>query len=81
AVSALLGGASRQKSAFNRAVHGKRQPGSVFKLFVYLAAFEGGLTPDSPIDDRIAPIEGWTPRNAGVGHRGVVSLREGVARS
>ncbi|MDF1749907.1 MAG: PBP1A family penicillin-binding protein [Alphaproteobacteria bacterium] len=81
AVAALLGGASRQKSAFNRAIHGKRQPGSVFKLFVYLAAFEGGLTPDSPIDDRIAPIEGWTPRNAGVGHRGVVSLREGVARS
>ncbi|WP_420418944.1 transglycosylase domain-containing protein [Pacificispira sp.] len=81
AVAALLGGADRRGSAFNRAVHGKRQPGSSFKLFVYLAAFEGGLTPDTPIDDRIAPIEGWSPRNAGAGYRGVVTLREGVARS
>lgn len=81
AVAALLGGADRRDSAFNRAVHGKRQPGSVFKLFVYLAAFENGLTPDTEIDDRIAPIEGWSPRNAGAGHRGIVSLREGVARS
>ena len=81
AVAALLGGADRHGSTFNRAVHGRRQPGSVFKLFVYLAAFEGGLTPDSPIDDRIAPIEGWSPRNAGAGHRGVITLREGVARS
>ena len=81
AVTALLGGADRRKSAFNRAVHGLRQPGSAFKLFVYLAGFENGLTPDSPIDDRIAPIKGWSPRNAGAGNRGVVSLREGVARS
>lgn len=81
AVAALLGGVDRRGSAFNRAVHGKRQPGSVFKLFVYLAAFEGGLTPDTEIDDRIAPIEGWSPRNAGSGHRGLVTLREGVARS
>lgn len=81
AVAALLGGADRRGSAFNRAVHGKRQPGSSFKLFVYLAAFEGGLTPDTQIDDRIAPIEGWSPRNAGAGYRGVVTLREGVARS
>lgn len=81
AVAALLGGADRRGSAFNRAVHGKRQPGSAFKLFVYLAAFEGGLTPDTKIDDRIAPIEGWSPRNAGAGYRGVVTLREGVARS
>lgn len=81
AVVALLGGADRRTSAFNRAVHGKRQPGSAFKLFVYLAAFENGLTPDTPIDDRIAPIQGWSPRNAGAGNRGVVTLREGVARS
>lgn len=81
AVAAMLGGANRRDSAFNRAVHGKRQPGSVFKLFVYLAAFENGLTPDTEIDDRIAPIEGWSPRNAGAGNRGIVSLREGVARS
>lgn len=81
AVVALLGGADRRSSAFNRAVHGKRQPGSAFKLFVYLTAFENGLTPDTLIDDRIAPIQGWSPRNAGAGNRGVVTLREGVARS
>jgi penicillin-binding protein 1A len=80
-VVALLGGADRRASAFNRAVHGKRQPGSAFKLFVFLAALENGMTPDTLIDDRIAPIQGWSPRNAGAGHRGVVTLREGVARS
>jgi penicillin-binding protein 1A len=81
AVAALLGGADRRASAFNRVVHGKRQPGSAFKLFVYLAGFEAGITPDSQIDDRIAPVEGWSPRNAGGGYRGVVTIREGVARS
>ncbi len=81
AVAAMLGGYDRSGSAFNRAVHARRQPGSVFKLFVYLAGFEAGITPDSEIDDRIAPVEGWSPRNAGAGHRGIVTLREGVARS
>ena len=45
AVKALVGGRSYKKSQFNRAVKAKRQPGSAFKAFVYLAAIENGLSP------------------------------------
>jgi penicillin-binding protein 1A len=44
AVKALVGGADYSKSQFNRAVYAKRQPGSAFKPFVYLAALENGMT-------------------------------------
>lgn len=81
AVAALLGGYDRRESAFNRAVQARRQPGSTFKLFVYLAGFDAGLSPDSEIDDRAITVEGWSPRNASRGHRGAVTLREGAARS
>lgn len=81
AVGALLGGYDRRKSAFNRAVQARRQPGSTFKLFVYLAGFAAGATPDEVIDDRAITVEGWTPRNATGGHRGAVTVREGAARS
>lgn len=80
AVAALLGGADR-RSSFNRVVHGHRQPGSVFKLFVYLAGFEAGFTPQTPIDTRQVPIRGWAPRNAGTVEKDVVTFREAVARS
>ena len=44
-VLAMVGGRSHADSQFNRAVQARRQPGSSFKLFVYLAALRGGLTP------------------------------------
>ena len=47
AVRALVGGKNYAESQFNRAVAAKRQPGSAFKPFVYLAALERGLTPDT----------------------------------
>lgn len=81
AVVAMLGGADRKGSSFNRVVHGTRQPGSLFKLFVYLAGFEAGLTPESKIDTRQAPIRGWTPRNSGASTEDIVTLREAVAKS
>src|SRR5262249_28579937 len=52
AVRALVGGRNYHESQFNRAVAAKRQPGSAFKPFVYLAALERGLTPDTVRDDR-----------------------------
>src|SRR5580658_4717056 len=47
AVKALVGGRNYADSQFDRAASAKRQPGSAFKPFVYLAALEAGLNPDS----------------------------------
>ncbi len=81
AVAAMLGGHDASASAFNRVTQARRQPGSTFKLFVYLAGLEAGLRPNSKIDDQSITVEGWTPRNASRGHRGMVTFREGAARS
>ena len=80
-VVAMVGGRSYKASPFNRAVQAKRQPGSTFKLFVYLAALRAGMTPDSMIAD--TPInEGlYRPKNAGGNYRGDITLRQAFARS
>lgn len=80
-IAALVGGRSYAESQFNRAVKSKRQPGSAFKPFVYLAALESGLTPDSTVYDTPVSIEGWSPRNDGGVYRGAVTLRQGLAQS
>lgn len=80
-VRAMIGGASYGGSQFNRAVQAKRQPGSAFKPFVYLAAFEAGLTPwDMRID---APIRvgDWEPRNFTKAFKGYISLETAFALS
>ncbi len=81
AVVAMVGGRSYAESQFNRATQALRQPGSAFKLFVYLAAMEAGLRPGDRIEDRPVSVDGWMPRNARRQHRGEVSLREAAARS
>ncbi|HQZ12896.1 MAG TPA: PBP1A family penicillin-binding protein, partial [Devosia sp.] len=80
-VRALVGGVDYQKSQFNRAVTGRRQPGSAFKPFVYLAAMEKGYTPDTVADDAPFDFNGWAPKNSGDKYRGPVTLREGLAYS
>jgi penicillin-binding protein 1A len=52
AVRTIVGGVDYGESGFNRATHGKRQPGSSFKPYVYLAALEAGLTPSSSVTDK-----------------------------
>jgi penicillin-binding protein 1A len=81
AVRALIGGRSYAESQFNRAIKARRQPGSAFKMFVYLAALESGLTPDSTVLDLPILGSGWSPRNEGAGYRGSVTLREALAQS
>jgi penicillin-binding protein 1A len=81
AITALVGGANYSKSQFNRATQALRQPGSAFKLFVYLTAFESGFRPGDIVEDAPITIDGWTPRNAGDKYRGAISIREAVARS
>lgn len=80
-VRAMVGGREYAHSQFNRAVQSLRQPGSAFKLFVYLAALEEGFGPDSVIDDAPITIGGWTPRNYDGKYHGRVTLQTAVARS
>jgi penicillin-binding protein 1A len=81
AVKALVGGRSYADSQFNRATQAKRQPGSAFKPFVYLAALERGLTPDTLRDDAPIVHKGWNPENYSRDYRGPVPLRQALALS
>jgi penicillin-binding protein 1A len=80
-VVAMVGGRSYKDSPFNRVTQARRQPGSAFKLFVYLAALRAGWTPDSIIEDRPISIDGWSPANNDRVYRGPITLREAFARS
>ncbi|HJR82658.1 MAG TPA: transglycosylase domain-containing protein [Sphingomicrobium sp.] len=80
-VVAMVGGRSYRQSPFNRATQARRQPGSAFKLFVYLAAMRAGWTPDSIIEDRPITIGDWTPANSDGVYRGPMTVREAFARS
>ena len=81
AVRAMIGGRDYVDSLYNRATQAQRQPGSAFKLFVYLAALESGMKPTDTIVDEAITIDGWSPRNSTRTHQGPVSLREAFARS
>ncbi len=81
AVRAMVGGRDYVASLYNRATQATRQPGSAFKLFVYLAALEAGHTPNDTIVDEPVNINGWRPRNNDRTHHGPVTVREAFARS
>jgi penicillin-binding protein 1A len=81
AVKALIGGKSYKQSQYNRVVKSHRQPGSAFKPFVYLAALESGLTPDTVIEDGPVNINGWRPRNYKNEYLGAITMRDALAKS
>jgi penicillin-binding protein 1A len=81
AVAALLGGRDYDESVFNRATQAKRQPGSAFKPFVYLAALENGISPNDVRDDGPVDIDGWTPTNYGGRSYGSVTLAQALMHS
>ena len=81
AVRAMVGGRNYVDSIYNRATQAERQPGSAFKLFVYLAALESGMKPSDTVVDKPVTIDGWTPRNSSRTFAGPVSLREAFSRS
>jgi penicillin-binding protein 1B len=91
-ILAMIGGRSYGGSQYNRAIAARRQPGSVFKPFVYLTAFEtsgeaapSGLTPASIVDDSPTTWEFddrvWTPENYEKEYEGPITLRRALARS
>jgi penicillin-binding protein 1A len=81
AIRALVGGRSYQESQFDRAVRARRQPGSAFKPFVYLAALEAGYTPDSMVEDLPVSVSGWAPRNDNGEYQGTMTMRAALSRS
>ena len=83
----MSGGYNFNKSKFNRAVQAKRQPGSAFKPFVYLAALESGFQPNTMILDAPFVIDQgeklgkWKPENYGKKFYGPSPLRKGIENS
>jgi penicillin-binding protein 1A len=81
AVRVMVGGREARAGGFNRAVAARRQPGSAFKPFVWLAALEAGMTPETVFEDRPVAIGGWRPANIDGRFRGPVTLTEALAQS
>ncbi len=91
-ILAYIGGRSYGQSQFNRPAYARRQPGSAFKPFVYLAIFEAAaadgrtdVTPATLVDDEPSTFaydtEGWTPRNYEDEYDGRITLRRALAQS
>lgn len=81
AVVAMVGGRDYRASQFNRATQAMRQPGSAFKLFVFLAAMEAGRDPMDRIEDAPVRVGNWEPGNYQDRFLGDVTLGEAMAHS
>ncbi|MDN2581933.1 transglycosylase domain-containing protein [Aquibium sp. ELW1220] len=81
AVRAMVGGADYANSQFDRASEARRQPGSAFKPFVFLAALEQGRTPESIRNDAPVKIGKWTPENYNGKYYGEVTLTAALSKS
>lgn len=87
AVIALIGGRDANESQFNRAIQARRQIGSIFKPFVYLAAFDKGLRPSTRISDgsirsgEIKRASNWRPNNSDGKFGGMHPASYGLVRS
>lgn len=81
AVVAMVGGRDYATSQYNRAVQARRQPGSTFKLFVYLAALRQGWKPGDVLQDTPVEIGDWRPENYDGTYNGDVRLDDAFARS
>ena len=81
AIRSLVGGKRYSSSQFNRATQAKRQPGSAFKPFVYLAGLEKGLSPTTIFYDKPIKIGKWAPTNYGGKYVGPLTMRDAFAIS
>lgn len=80
-VRAIVGGRDYGDSQFNRATSASRQTGSSFKPYVYAAALEKGMTPETIISDAPIAWGNWAPRNYGRSFSGRVSLTTALVKS
>ena len=80
-ILAMIGGRDYGDSQFNRVTQAQRQPGSAFKIFVYLASLKNGFLPDDVMIDSEININGWSPQNYKKEYIGEVSLSEAFAKS
>ncbi|MBR2172662.1 transglycosylase domain-containing protein [Sphingopyxis sp.] len=80
-VVAMIGGKDYAASPFNRATQARRQPGSTFKLFVYLAALRAGWDPDDMIDNSAIETGSYRPKNSGGAYSKEISLEDAFASS
>jgi len=89
AILALVGGFNFYQNKYNHITQAQRQPGSIFKPFIYSAALEKGITPatlvnDAPIyitADELHSNENWEPQNYNNEYSGAIRLREGLSKS
>ncbi|MGA9016554.1 MAG: PBP1A family penicillin-binding protein [Acetobacteraceae bacterium] len=81
AVRAMVGGRDYRQSQFNRAVLARRQPGSAFKPFVWLAALEQGVRPDDTVLDAPIRIGNWSPVDFERQYLGEITVEEALAQS
>lgn len=81
AVRAMVGGTDYVASNYNRATQAVRQPGSAWKVFVYMAALEAGYKVDDQVVDEPVTINGWSPRNSSGRFAGAMDLRTAFAYS
>jgi penicillin-binding protein 1A len=81
AVRAMVGGRDYHLSPSNRAMAARRQPGSAFQPFVWLAALEKGARPDDIEIDAPLRLGSWSPQNVDGSFRGPVSMETALADS
>ena len=80
-VVAMVGGRDYSQSSFNRVTQARRQPGSTFKTFVYLAALEAGWEPDDTIPNTEITQGSYRPRNARGAYSDQITLEDAFAQS
>jgi penicillin-binding protein 1A len=81
AVRVMVGGRDYRESSYNRAVLARRQPGSAFKVFTWLAALEKGVRPDDPVLDAPIRIGNWSPQDFERRYLGQITVEDALAQS
>ena len=80
-IIAMIGGTDYGDTQFNRVTQAKRQPGSAFKMFVYLAGLINGYSPEDILVDSKVDINGWSPKNYKNEYLGEISVKEAFSKS
>ena len=87
-IRALVGGFDFNRNKYNRVSQAQRQPGSSFKPFIYAAALEKGIMPNTLVNDAPLSISAletgsqmWSPKNYDGKFEGQMTVREALAKS